>query len=63
MATYVVIANHMDQRIRGVKDTVKRAAALKASAQKAGVKVKELSWTRDQHDIVTILEAPDRHDF
>jgi uncharacterized protein with GYD domain len=59
MATYILLANFTDQGIRNVKDTMKRAEAFKATAKKAGVTVKEIFWTLGQHDIVTIVDAPD----
>ena len=36
MATYIVLGKFTDQRIRGVKDTTKRADAFRAMAKKAG---------------------------
>jgi uncharacterized protein with GYD domain len=59
MPTYILLANFTDQGIRNVKDSLKRAETFKAAAKKAGVTVKEIFWTLGQHDIVTIVDAPD----
>jgi uncharacterized protein with GYD domain len=45
MPTYIVLANFTDQGIRAVKDTTKRASAVKESAKKFGATVKNLYWT------------------
>jgi uncharacterized protein with GYD domain len=59
MATYIVLGNFTDQGIRAVKDTTKRAEALRDLAKKVGVTVKEVYWTLGQYDVATIVEAPD----
>jgi len=59
MGTYVWLLSYTDQGIRAVKDTVKRADAVKERAKTYGVTVKELLWTQGQYDAVAILEAPD----
>ena len=59
MATYLVLGQFTDQGIKNVKDTTKRAEALKEMAQKAGGAIKEVYWTIGQYDIATIVDAPD----
>lgn len=59
MATYVVLASFTDQGVRNVKDTTKRADAVKEAAKKFGVTAKEFYWTMGAHDVVVIFEAPD----
>lgn len=59
MATYVVLTSFTDQGIRNIKDSTKRADAVKALAKKFGVTVKELFWTLGSYDVVAIFEAPD----
>lgn len=59
MATYIVLGQFTDQGIRNVKDSPKRADALKDMAKKAGAAIKEVYWTIGQYDVVTIVEAPD----
>lgn len=45
MATYIVLVNFTDQGIRKVRDTTKRADAIREMAKKFGVTVKEFYWT------------------
>jgi uncharacterized protein with GYD domain len=59
MPTYIMLGNFTDQGIRGVKDTTKRADAVKEAAKKFGVNMKEICWTMGQYDMVVTLEAPD----
>jgi uncharacterized protein with GYD domain len=59
MATYIVLTNFTDQGIRNVKDTTKRADAVKEMAKKFGVTAKEFFWTLGSYDVVAIFEAPD----
>jgi uncharacterized protein with GYD domain len=59
MATYIVLGNFTDQGIRNVKDTRKRADALKEIAKKVGATVTQVYWTLGQYDIAAILDAPD----
>lgn len=59
MSTYIVLASFTDQGIRSVKDTTKRADAVKALAKKFGATAKEFFWTLGSYDVVAIFEAPD----
>lgn len=59
MATYIVLANFTDQGIRNVKETTKRADAVKEAAKKFGAILKECFWTLGNYDLVLIFEAPD----
>lgn len=59
MATYIVLASFTDQGIRSVKDTTKRADAVKALAKKFGATAKEFFWTLGSYDVVAVFEAPD----
>jgi uncharacterized protein with GYD domain len=59
MATYVVLANFTDQGIRNVKDSPKRAQAVKDMAKKAKATIKEMYWTLGQYDLVAIVEGAD----
>jgi uncharacterized protein with GYD domain len=59
MATYIVLGNFTDQGIRNIKDTTKRATAIKESAKKVGASVKNLYWTLGAYDVVTVIDAPD----
>jgi uncharacterized protein with GYD domain len=59
MATFVVLTNFTDQGIRNVKDSTKRADAVREMAKKFGVTAKEFFWTLGSYDVVAIFEAPD----
>ncbi len=59
MATYIVLTSFTDQGVRSVKDTAKRADAVKELAKKFGVTAKEFFWTLGSYDVVAIFEAPD----
>ena len=59
MATYIVLTNFTDQGIRNVKDSTKRADAVKEMAKKFGITAKEFFWTLGSYDVVAIFEAPD----
>jgi uncharacterized protein with GYD domain len=59
MATYIMLGQFTDQGIRNVKDTAKRAEAVKEMAKKVGATVKEVYWTMGAYDVATVVEAPD----
>src|SRR5687768_14357996 len=59
MATFITTIKFTQQGIKGIGDTTKRAAALKAAGKKLGVKVAAIYWTLGDHDGVLIFEAPD----
>ncbi|MDO8249436.1 MAG: GYD domain-containing protein [Rhodoferax sp.] len=59
MATYIALSNFTDQGIRNVKDTTKRADAVKEAAAKYGAKMTQIYWTQGKYDLVAIIEAPD----
>jgi Uncharacterized conserved protein len=59
MAIYIVLINFTDQGIRNVKETTKRADAVREMAKKFGVNAKEFFWTLGNYDLVAIFEAPD----
>jgi uncharacterized protein with GYD domain len=59
MATFITTIKFTEQGIKAIKDTTKRAAAVKAAAKKMGVKVSATYWTMGAFDGLLILEAPD----
>ena len=59
MATYIALSRFTDQGIRSVKDTTKRAAAVREAAKKMGVEMTHIFWTLGHYDLVTIVEAAD----
>ena len=44
---------------KGIHESTKRAASLKAAAKKLGVKVTNIFWTLGEYDGLLILDAPD----
>jgi uncharacterized protein with GYD domain len=59
MATYVVLSNFTEQGIRSVKDSTKRADAVKELAKRYGVTAKDFYWTLGSYDVVVVFDAPD----
>lgn len=59
MATYIVLSSFTDQGIRNVKDTTKRADAVRETARKMGITMKDIYWTVGKYDVVVTFEAPD----
>lgn len=59
MATYIVLTSFTDQGIKNVKDTVKRADAVREAAKKFGVTAREFYWTMGAYDSVVVFDAPD----
>jgi uncharacterized protein with GYD domain len=59
MPTYIVLASFTEQGIKNVKDSPKRAEAVKELAKKSGGTLREIYWTLGQYDIVAVFEAPD----
>lgn len=59
MPTFIFLGNFTDQDIKSVKDSVKRADAVKEMAKKFGVTMKSIHWTMGAHDMIAEFEAPD----
>jgi uncharacterized protein with GYD domain len=59
MATYIALANFTDKGMSSIKETTKRADAVKEMASKLGVRMQDIYWTLGQYDIVILCEAPD----
>ena len=59
MATYIALSSFTDQGVRSVKDSPKRADAVKEAAKKLGVNMTQVYWTLGHYDLVAIIEAPD----
>jgi uncharacterized protein with GYD domain len=57
MATFITTIKFTQQGIKGIDETTKRAAALKAAGKKLGVKVTDIYWTLGDQDGVLIFEA------
>jgi uncharacterized protein with GYD domain len=58
MPHYIMLASYTEQGIRTIQDTIKRADAVKETAKKAGLTMKETYWTLGQYDVVAVFEAP-----
>ncbi|MBX3590433.1 MAG: GYD domain-containing protein [Burkholderiaceae bacterium] len=59
MAKYIALASFTEQGIRNVKDTVKRADAVREAARKFGCEMSQIYWTLGNYDLVTIIDAQD----
>jgi len=59
MATYISLLSFTDQGIRNIKESPKRADAVKALAKKMGVNIKEVYWTLGHYDLVVVMEGDD----
>ena len=59
MATYISLLSFTDQGIRNIKESPKRADAVKALAKKLGVTIKEVYWTLGHYDLVVVMEGDD----
>jgi uncharacterized protein with GYD domain len=59
MVRYITLSNFTDQGIRNVKDTTKRADAVKEAAKKFGANMTQIYWTVGHYDLVAVIEAPD----
>jgi uncharacterized protein with GYD domain len=59
MATFIATLRFTHQGIKTIGETTKRAAAVKASAKKMGIKLADIYWTLGAFDGVLIFEAPD----
>ncbi|MGA8515260.1 MAG: GYD domain-containing protein [Burkholderiaceae bacterium] len=59
MATYITLANFTDQGIKSVKESTKRADAVKEAAKKFGATMPQIYWTMGAFDLVAVVEAPD----
>lgn len=59
MASYIALGTFTDQGARTVKDTTKRATAIKDMAGRFGVTIKSIHWTLGAYDVVTVCEAND----
>lgn len=59
MATFIALSSFTEQGIRNVKDTTKRADAVRESAKRFGCTMTQIYWTLGAYDVVTVIEAPD----
>ena len=58
MGTYIALSSFTDQGVRDVKNSTKRAEAVKKAAKKFGAEMTHIYWTLGHYDLVAIIEAP-----
>jgi uncharacterized protein with GYD domain len=59
MPRYVVLSDWTEQGVRNVKDTLDRYEAANRQLEGLGVRFVDNYWTLGDHDIVSIIDAPD----
>jgi uncharacterized protein with GYD domain len=59
MATFISTIKFTEQGIKAIGETTKRAATLKSTAKKMGVKFTNIFWTLGAYDGLLIFESPD----
>jgi uncharacterized protein with GYD domain len=59
MPRYVTLINWTEQGIASFKDTVDRYEAAQQQFEQLGVRFVDVYWTLGEHDIVSVVEAPD----
>jgi uncharacterized protein with GYD domain len=59
MPTYIVIGDWTDQGVANFDQTVDRYDAGLSQLKALGVSVKDRYWTLGDHDMVSIVDAPD----
>jgi uncharacterized protein with GYD domain len=59
MATYIVLSDWTQQGVANFEQTVDRYDAGLSQLEALGVSVKERYWTLGDHDMLSIVDAPD----
>lgn len=59
MAKFVALIQWTEQGIKNYRDSIDRARAGTAAAEKAGGKLTKILWTLGKYDLVALLEFPD----
>lgn len=59
MPRYVTLIDWTQQGIAKFKDTVDRYEAAQEQFEQLGVRFVDVYWTLGEHDIVSVIEAPD----
>ena len=59
MATFISTIKFTEQGLKAIKDTTKRAAAIKVTSKKMGINVTNIYWTLGAYDGLIVFEAPD----
>jgi uncharacterized protein with GYD domain len=58
MATYVVLYKFTADGAKGIRDSVKRAGAVRQQNAAAGFKILDVFWTQGPYDMVAVVDAP-----
>jgi uncharacterized protein with GYD domain len=58
MPRYVVLYTFTPDGARSIRDSVKRAGAIRQQNARAGFKISDVFWTQGQYDMVAVVEAP-----
>ncbi|MBV9006511.1 MAG: GYD domain-containing protein [Solirubrobacterales bacterium] len=58
MPTYIVLSDWTDQGVANFEQTVDRYDTGVSQLEALGVRVKERFWTLGDHDMVSIIDAP-----
>jgi uncharacterized protein with GYD domain len=59
MATFIVLSDWTEQGVAKFENTVDRYEAGRSQLERMGVSVREIYWTLGNHDMVSIVDAPD----
>ena len=59
MPTYVLLVDWTEQGVQAVEQTVDRLEAGAQAAESFGCKIEHAWWTQGEHDMVSIVNAPD----
>jgi len=59
MPTYVVLIDWTQQGVVNFGDSVDRYEAARSQFEAMGVHFKDIYWTLGNHDIVSVVDAPD----
>ncbi len=59
MSRYVVLIDWTEQGVRSFKESVDRYEAANSQLEGLGVRFQDTYWTLGNHDIVSIVDAPD----
>jgi len=59
MPTYLILGKYTDQGIKTVMETTKRRELFKETAEKCGVRIKQILWLMGEYDVMDLVEADD----
>ena len=59
MVRFITLWNWTEKGLAKIEETIDRAESFAATAEKAGMRVKEFYWTVGEYDGFLVVEAPD----